>query len=159
MIFLTVGTSFPFDRLVKTVDRAVADGYHTGEIFAQVGRGGFKPQHFDAVEVLDKNEFDDYFNRAEAIIAHAGMGTITMALSVQKPILVMPRLKKYRELVNDHQTETAHRFEHLGHVLAVYDSKELAAKLPELSTFRPHPRTSQPNLVAQRIGDFLNNLY
>jgi UDP-N-acetylglucosamine transferase subunit ALG13 len=156
MIFLTVGTSFPFDRLVKAVDEAVGQGLYTGEIFAQVGRGGYKPINFESIETLVKKEFDLKFAQAEAIIAHAGMGTITMALSANKPILVVPRLKKYRELVNDHQLTTARRFEQLGHVLAVYDLNELLSKLRTLETFHPTPRFCHPELVAKRIGEFLN---
>ena len=37
MIFLTVGTLFPFDRLVNAVDKAVANGLITEDVFAQIG--------------------------------------------------------------------------------------------------------------------------
>jgi len=156
MIFLTVGTSFPFDRLVKAIDDLVAQGKLRPDIFAQVGKGGYRPQNFDFVETLDKVKFDAYFEKAEAVIAHAGMGTITMALERHKPILVVPRLKKYQELVNDHQLATAKHFEQLGHVIAAYDINELTLKLELLKTFKPAPRESQVELVAERIGAFLN---
>ena len=94
MIFVTVGTSFPFDRMVRALDDSVADGKIDSELFGQVGIGGYHPRSFESVETLDKKIFDEYFKNAEAIIAHAGMGTITMALEQDKPILVMPRLKK-----------------------------------------------------------------
>lgn len=155
MIFLTVGTSFPFDRLVEAVDEAVSAKKITNSIFAQVGRGGYRPRNFDSVETLEKNEFDNYFHQADAVIAHAGMGTITMALEQNKPILVMPRLKKYGELVNDHQLATAKRFEQLGHVLAIYETSELPAKADLLKSFQPVPRLTQVEKVAERIGTFL----
>lgn len=157
MIFLTVGTSFPFDRLVRAVDQYVTEKRINETIFAQIGKGGYRPENFDWVETLDKKKFDEHFSQAETIIAHAGMGTITMALDSHKPILVMPRLKKYRELVNDHQLITAQRFEQLGHVIAVYDTNDLPNKFPLLKSFEPIPRKSQADQVALRIGNFLQH--
>lgn len=155
MIFLTVGTSFPFDRLVRAVDLAADRNLLKTEVFAQVGRGGYRPRNFESTETLEKKEFDKWFGRAEAIIAHAGMGTITMALEQNKPILIVPRLKKYGELVNNHQLATARRFEQLGHVLAVYELEDLPGKINLLQSFEPVPRLAQADNVAERIGAFL----
>ena len=73
MIFLTVGTSFPFDRLVKAIDELAGQGKIDSEIYAQVGIGGYTPRHFESVETLDKNTFDEFFTKSDAVIAHAGM--------------------------------------------------------------------------------------
>jgi UDP-N-acetylglucosamine transferase subunit ALG13 len=158
MIFLTVGTSFPFDRLVKAIDKLVGRGVLTEEFFAQVGTGAYIPRHFASVGALRKEDYDAYFSQAEAIVGHAGMGTITMALQQKKPILVMPRLKKYKELVNDHQLATAKRFEELGHVLAAYHVDELKPKLSNLMAFQPLPRNGEGELVSKVIGEFLREL-
>jgi len=86
------------------------------------------------------------------------MGTITMALENHKPLLVMPRLKKYGEVVNDHQVTIARKFEELGHILVAHTEEELPDKLRELKTFVPKPRTNQAKAVADRIAKFLNEL-
>lgn len=158
MIFLTVGTSFPFDRLVKAVDEAAGKGLISQKIFAQVGVGGFKPKYFQSVETLDKKEFDCYFLQSQGIIAHAGMGTISMALDHNKPLLVMPRRKCFKELVNDHQLAAAERFEKLGHILAAYDSAQLIEKIEQLAMFVPVKRKVQPERVACRIKQFLDTI-
>ena len=156
MIFLTVGSLLTFDRLVSAVDDLVGQRALKIDIFAQIGKGGYRPRHFQAVEVLDKKKFDEVFLRAEAIISHAGMGTITMALAYNRPILVMPRLRKYREAVNDHQLTTAKRFEQAGHILATYTLKDLPDKIKLLNSFKPVSRESAPEKVAARIGTFLH---
>ena len=158
MIFLTVGTSFPFDRLVKAVDGAVAGGFVDEQVFAQIGTGGYRPKHMEYVEILEKNAFDSCLRNASEIISHAGIGTMTMTLEYGKPMLVMPRRKCYKELVNEHQLETAKKFEQLGHVLVAYSEEELPQKISYLNTFVPKKRESQPELVAQRIAQFLNEL-
>ena len=90
MIFLTVGTQFPFDRLVTAIDVAIDQSLLNIEIFAQIGESSYKPRNFEAVPFLKKTLFDKHFSEADSIISHAGMGIITMALEHRKPLIVMP---------------------------------------------------------------------
>ena len=159
MIFLTVGTLFPFDRLVRAIDEAAADDLIEEEIIAQVGTGGFQGRNIKCVEVLKKDEFDDHVRNASSLISHAGMGSITMSLNYNKPLLVMPRLKQYGEHVNDHQLGTAKKFEKLGHVLAAYDERQLPDKILKLKSFVAKPRECQPKKVADRISRFIEQIF
>ena len=158
MIFLTVGTQFPFDRLVKAIDDLTGSGDIQEEIFAQIGESSYKPANFDYVSHLEKQRFDDCAQKASAIISHAGMGTIALAMENDKPLLVMPRLAKYAEAVNDHQFAIAEKFGRLGHILTAYNVRELPAKIKELKTFVPEKREIQVEAVIQRVSVFLNRL-
>jgi UDP-N-acetylglucosamine transferase subunit ALG13 len=158
MIFLTVGTQFPFDRLVKAVDKALEGNFIDEEIFAQVGETSYKPRNFESANFLDKSLFDSYVRKSSGVISHAGMGTITMALENEKPLLVMPRRQKYGEVVNDHQVAIAKRLEEMGHFLVAYQAEELPVKLKQMRTFVPSKRGMQSRAVADRITRFLREL-
>lgn len=158
MIFLTVGTQFPFDRLVRAVDEVVGDNRFNEEIFAQIGTTSYRPKNFESASVLEKTLFDKYFNEADSIISHAGMGSITMAREKKKPLLVMPRLRKYGEVVNNHQLDIAKRFEKLGYLLVAYGKEDLPEKMRRLKTFVPQERETQPEAVSGRIEKFLKEL-
>ena len=158
MIFLTVGTQFPFDRLMKAVDETAGNNGFDKKIFAQIGEGQYKPQNFEYTASLEKSKFDNLIRQSSGVISHAGMGTITMALKYDKPLLVMPRLAKYGEVVNDHQIAIARKFEEFGHILVAYDVTELSEKIEQLKTFVPRKRHAQPRAVAERIAVFLNEL-
>ena len=158
MIFLTVGTQFPFERLVRALDNIFGQGFINEEIFAQIGESSYKPHNFESAISLDKKVFDEHLKKASGIISHAGMGTIAMALDNEKPLLVMPRLKKYGEVVNDHQAAIARKFEELGHILAVYDVKDLPDGVRKLKDFIPKRRKANPEAVVDRIHRFLNSL-
>jgi UDP-N-acetylglucosamine transferase subunit ALG13 len=158
MIFLTVGTSFPFDRLVKAVDSVIDRALIEEEIFAQIGTGGFKPKHMKYVDMLNKEEFDICFRKASGLISHAGMGSITMALENNKPMLVMPRLRRHGEVVNDHQLDIVKKFEKDSYILAAYSEEELPEKIHALGSFVPRKRQTQPEAVAERISVFLEEL-
>ena len=158
MIFLTVGTQFPFDRLVKAVDEAAGTNGFDEQIVAQIGDSSYCPENFEAAPSVEKTVFDQYFNKADSIISHAGMGTITMALDHRKPLLVMPRLSKYGEVVNDHQLAIARKFEQLGYLLVAYEAEGLPAKIEKLKSFVPQNRQSEAKIVSDRISAFLNEL-
>lgn len=158
MIFLTVGTQFPFDRLVKAVDELVGRNGFDEQIFAQIGDSLYQPRNFKAISSLEKKVFDKHICEASCIISHAGMGTITTALEHHKPLLVMPRLKKYGEAVNDHQLAIARKFEELRHILVAYQQDDLLRKIDRLRLFVPNPRENQAKAVADRIARFLKLL-
>lgn len=158
MIFLTTGTQFEFDRLVRSVDQLIYQNGFKDEIFAQIGNSSYKPCNFKAVSFLEKQIFDKCIHEASCVISHAGMGIITMALESNRPLLVMPRLKQYGEVVNDHQVAIARKFEKLGHVLVAYEIEELPGKIEELRNFVPRKREAQAHAVAEQIARFLNGL-
>jgi UDP-N-acetylglucosamine transferase subunit ALG13 len=158
MIFLTVGTQFPFDRLLRAVDDAIGNGTAVEEIYAQIGDSKYVPRNFKGVASLQKAEFDKYLANASAVIGHAGMGTITAALEHNKPLLVMPRLEKFGEVVNDHQVGIAKRFEQAGLLLAAYTAEEIPQCLAKLKTFVPKKRECATEAVVERIARFLQEM-
>ena len=159
MIFMTLGTyPLPFDRLLIAIDEIYGQGLIYDELFGQIGHTDYVPKYFKYTHIMTKESFDDFFIKADTIISHAGMGTISMALDMNKPLLVIPRLAKYNEVVNDHQLGTAHKFEELGHILVAYQVEELSEKFKQLKTFIPIPRTNQADNVASRVKTFLEEL-
>ena len=113
MIFVTVGTDGPFDRLIATVDRWAGENGRT-DVVAQIGRSTLQPRFVEAHRFLDPPRFSEYFASAEFVIAHAGMGTILSALRYGKPLIVMPRRASLGEQRNEHQLATARRLQELG---------------------------------------------
>jgi len=112
LIFLTVGSKEPFDRLVRAVDIWCADRQRD-DVFGQIaepGRNGYRPRNFEWISFIKPNEVQQYFEEADFIVSHAGMGTIIGALTIGKPILIVPRQKAFNETRNDHQLGTVERF-------------------------------------------------
>jgi UDP-N-acetylglucosamine transferase subunit ALG13 len=132
VIFVTVGTQLAFDRLIAAVD-GWAGQSGDREVFAQIGPSRLRPQHIDHGRFVSPQECADRMRAADAIIAHAGMGTILTALEMGKPLLVMPRRAELGEHRNNHQLATATRFSDRDGVMVALDEIELAAKLDELN--------------------------
>lgn len=155
MIFLTVGTQLPFDRLVETVDAWAAE-HPEIEIFGQIGKAGYRPKHFRFCDFLDEDSYAKAFDSADFILAHAGMGTIISALMVGKPVLVYPRIAALGEHRNEHQLATCRRLSHLDGCYVAYEKAALLALLDNLgglSAERIPPHAS--NELLATIDDFI----
>jgi len=129
MIFVSVGTQLPFDRLVHAVDAWCSAGEREA-VFGQIakpGPNGYVPMHFEWQPFLDPEDFRARFSQATIVIAHAGMGSIISALSIGKPIVIMPRMASLGEHRNDHQAGTARRFATRAGIFVAHDENCLGA--------------------------------
>jgi len=158
VIFVTVGTTHGFDRLVKGVDELVQRGTIRDRVYAQVGDGLYRPKNMDYVHSLARDRFQAMCLEATAIVSHAGMGIISLALEYRKPILVMPRLRKYGEVVSDHQLAIAERFCELGCLLLAKDVVDLEVQIQRLPDFTPCARSVRTEPLVARILAYLDEV-
>ena len=128
MIFATVGTQLPFDRLLLAVDTWA--GMHPDvPVLAQTGKTATRYTHLTAVPTMDQDRFADCVAQAKVIVAHAGMGTILTAIEAGKPVILMPRRADLGEHRNDHQRDTAAEMAALSNVTVVEDSASLCSAI------------------------------
>ncbi len=124
MIFVTVGTQFPFDRLVRVVDAWAIDA-RRDDVLAQVGESDYKPEKLHVEAFLTADTCDRRLRDAELVVCHAGMGTVLTCLNHGTRVIVMPRRANLGEHRNDHQLDTVAWMRELSGVRVVQDVKEL----------------------------------
>lgn len=131
MIFVTVGThEQPFNRLIEEVDRLKKEGIITDEVFIQTGFSTYEPQYCDWKSIISYSEMEDHMANADIIITHGGPATFMGAIAKGKKPIVVPRLEKFGEHVNDHQIEFAIAVQNrLSTIFTVTDISELEALL------------------------------
>jgi UDP-N-acetylglucosamine transferase subunit ALG13 len=135
MIFVTVGTQAPFDRLIKLMDIWCRDAGK--QCFAQIGKNGYRPRFMPFKEVLTEQEFNQQFDRATIVVSHAGMGTIISCLQHRKVLLTLPRLLKYGEHRNDHQISTTTAFATRKLIHPIFNENELLSFLKKEPVLKP----------------------
>jgi UDP-N-acetylglucosamine transferase subunit ALG13 len=129
MILVTVGTNeAPFDRLLEMVDDlASADG--DGELLVQHGPSRVRPAKAECVDFLPYDELAAAIRRAEVVVMHAGVGSIMTALANGKRPVVVPRLERLGEAVDDHQLALGRRLDAEGLVTCAEDGDTLRAAI------------------------------
>lgn len=134
MIFLSVGTQGPFDRLVKAVDQWAAA--HDVPVFGQLGQlapDSYRPTHMDWAEFIPADLYQEKLDSCRLMVAHAGMGSIISALTDMKPLLILPRRAAFGEHRNDHQLATAEKFAHRSGIHVAMTEGEVAPLLDRLA--------------------------
>lgn len=100
MIFVTVGTQkIKFTRLFKYLENITDE-----KIIIQSGFNEVKVK--DNYEIYKNIPFYDmkkYIDNCDILITHGGPDNIFYALSKKKKVIVVPRMSKYKEHINDHQ--------------------------------------------------------
>lgn len=123
MVFVAVGTQkFQFDRLLKTIDLCIEKGVLSKDVFAQIGNSTYSPKNYQCKDFLSKDEFLELIEKADLVITHSGVGTIIEAITRKKSVIVMPRLARFGEHVDDHQVQIAEAFEKQNLVLKCDES-------------------------------------
>jgi UDP-N-acetylglucosamine transferase subunit ALG13 len=156
MIFVTVGSELPFDRLVRVVDEWAGANGRT-DVFAQIAETEWRPKFIPYKQFLEPAEFAERLTSATVIVSHAGMGTILSALRHEKPILVMPRRATLREVRNEHQLATAQRLSEMGRISVALDEAELRVRLDGIGDLKPKEKISPyagPELIGA-LRDFI----
>lgn len=157
MIFVVLGTQkFQLNRLLQKLDEYVEQGLLTDEIYAQIGNSTYKPRHYAYKDFMDKKEFDATIAKADLVIAHSGVGTIITAIHAKKPVVVFPRLAKYKEHVDDHQLDIARAFEMKKYVLCCYENDDLLEKINKCKSFQFDEYVSQQKQIIGIIRNFLD---
>lgn len=124
MIFVSVGTQLPFERLIRAVD-AWSAMHPEVEVFAQVGETRYQPRAMECVVKLSPERYARAFERASLVVSHVGMGTIIKGLESAKSLILMPRLAALGEHRSDHQLSTASKFASIGLIDIVNSEAEL----------------------------------
>jgi UDP-N-acetylglucosamine transferase subunit ALG13 len=122
--FITVGNAHqPFTRLLHSLVPIFPT--LPRPIIVQHGHTPFASSIAVAVPFLSMDEFSHRISEAALLIMHAGAGSIITALVAGKRPVVVPRLARFGEHVDDHQNEFALEMARLGRVVLVEDPETI----------------------------------
>lgn len=155
MILVTLGTQDKeFGRLLKEVERLKKENIITDEVIVQAGSSIFASDIMEVFDYKPKEELEQMVKDADIIITHGGVGSILSALDNEKKIIAFPRLKQFKEHVNDHQVQICEKFASEGYILSGKIT-ELEKLLEEIKTFTPNKYTSNNQNFNNLIIDYI----
>lgn len=122
MIFATVGsTQIPFERFIRALETLPGD-----QLLVQHGPVPPPAGAARANAFMQFPEMIESMEAADVVVCHAGAGSILCALRAGHTPVVVPRLKRYQETVDDHQVEFSRALAAEGKVIAVEDLDRLS---------------------------------
>ena len=151
MIFVTVGSQMPFDRLVSAMDdwsRSNQDEH----VICQTGETDLMPTAMTVIERMSPEEFESHVKTADLVVSHAGMGTILTCLLLGTPVVVFPRLGSLHETRNDHQVATCDRLRDRPGVRVASDASELLEALDTRQVWSQCAASIGPHASPELLG-------
>lgn len=158
MILVMLGTqNNDFHRLLDEIERNIENGNINEEVIVQAGFTKYKSNKMKIFDLTSKKNLEDLIKKADLIITHAGVGSIEMSLEQNKKVIAVPRLKKYKEHVNDHQKDIEGEFNKRGWIIGINDVSELGIALKKVGNFIPKkyekPKTDEIVYVIKTFID------
>ena len=139
------------------MDYLAGEGFFEGEtVLMQAGNSEhFKAQHCTQEGFLPIDRYQQLIQEADLVICHGGAGTLIHVFQAGKVPVVMPRRRKYGEIIDDHQLELLEVLASEGRVILAHEPDELCGAVVEAKRRRgqqgPRPPTRMLALVAEAI--------
>jgi len=162
-ILVIVGTDHhPFDRLISWTNTWLSQHQEqAGRSFVQWGTAAVRPA-CPGAELLEVGELARLLDQAEVIVCHAGPGTIAEAWARGRMPIVVPRLARLGEHVDDHQSEFCERFTALGRIAVASSLADFTRLLAEAGTeparFSVTSSNSTADQAIARLGTLVEEL-
>jgi len=162
-IVVTVGTDHhPFDRLIGwTNDWLERHPEQTGEVFVQSGSASIIPA-CPTSRFLPVGHLNALLDAAEVIVCHGGPASIADAWRRGRLPIVVPRLPRLGEHVDDHQVDFCRKVAELGRVRLAQSPADFAGLLNEAardhSGFRASIPASEADAAVARLAELVEEL-
>ena len=122
--FVSVGNATqPFTRLLDGIADIARE--LPQPVFVQSGSTPFHCEDCQSTPWLAMSDFESRVSGSELLILHAGAGSVIHAVRAGKVPVVMPRLARHGELVDDHQVEFARELERAGRIVVAGEPADL----------------------------------
>jgi len=150
-IFVTVGST-DFDLLVRAVDALCAPaGILAGyDVEMQIGEGQYEPAHARFFRFAPS--LMPYFERADLVIAHGGLGTAVEAIGCGSRLLAVANPDRY----DHHQEDLLGALAEAGNLMWSTGVEDLEEQVTAALQFEPQPYVCPPCTIHEIIGKYLS---
>jgi UDP-N-acetylglucosamine transferase subunit ALG13 len=141
--FVAVGNAKnPFPRMLDAIKACLT--HLPQPLLVQHGTTAFREAACICRSFVNMNEFDEYIVQAQLLIVHGGAGSVIHAIRAGKTPIVIPRLAKYGEIIDDHQLEFARALHRDGKVLLLEESGNLLEAVHKVLSHEVVPAITRP---------------
>lgn len=148
VIFVTVGTTMPFDELLAEVDRCAAAGVFGEHVVCQGGQSSYRMSHGE--QFMARPSIEDQIAQSSMVITHGG-ATVIQLLIARKPFVAFPNPRG----AGDHQTSFLEQVATVSNISWSRNVKDLARLFKE----RQSKGTALLRTGFPRAGDLIRESF
>jgi len=159
MILVVLGTEkYVFTRPLVQLESYAKDFCINEKIVVQAGFTVYESDRMEIFPFLKSSELEELYRQARVVICHGGTGSVVAGVKLRKKVVVVPRLKKYHEHIDDHQLELVAAFEAQNYILPWLEHDELSEVFDKLNGFQPSDFVSGKDAILAYVKQFIEQL-
>ena len=156
MILVLLGTqNNSFHRLLEEIEKNIEDGTIKEEVIVQSGYTKFQSHRMRIIDLMSKEQLEQFQDEASLIITHGGVGSIISSIEKGKKVIAVPRKHEYGEHVNDHQIQIVKDFNDKGYIIGIENVEDLKEAIIKSKTFEPKKYEPNNKKMLKLIEDFI----
>lgn len=158
MILVLLGTqNNSFHRLLEEIQKNIDNGNIKEEVIVQKGYTKFESKDMILYNQIPMEEMKNMISKADLIITHGGVGSIINSIEQEKKVIAVPRLKQFKEHVNNHQIDIIKSFSEMGYIIGIERVEQLGDALKKVKEFIPKEYVKNTGNIIKIIEDFIDN--
>lgn len=166
MISVFLGTQDKqYKRLIDYIVKAKEDRVFGDEkILIQYGQTKYDIDNVDKnlnIEFFDFKQEDEVLQiikESRYVISHSGVGLLMSAIKEKKKVIIVPRLKKYKEHINDHQIQIAENFKNDRYGLVAEEYDEFIDAIKKIEDFKQNEYKSNNENFCNKLNNLVLDL-
>ena len=159
MILVVLGTEkYSFNRPLLALETYVDEFNVDENIIVQGGYTNYKSNRLEVVPFFKMGELAELYLQARIIISHGGTGSVVTGIKLGKKVIVIPRLKKFGEHIDDHQLELVKAFEEKNYILPWMENVALNEVINRIELFEPSTFISGKDAIIAYVKSYIDNL-
>lgn len=159
MILVLLGTqNNSFHRLLEEIEKNIKEGIIKEEVIVQAGYTKFKSHKMRIIDLISKEQLEQFQEEADLIITHGGVGSIITSIRKEKKVIAVPRKHEYGEHVNNHQIEIVKNFNEQGYIIGIEKVEDLKQAIIKTKKFEPKKYEIDNKLMLKIIEEFIDKI-
>ncbi len=133
MILVVVGTQkFKFNRLFDYINSIKNEN-----IIVQCGDSNYKfNKNIKKYNYIPYEKLQNYLKKCDILICHTTPSCVFDALKLNKKVITVPRIKKYKEHFNNHQVHFANYLKEKNYCSVVYNKQEFINAINNINNYK-----------------------
>ena len=159
MILVLLGTqNNSFHRLLEEVEKNINEGTINEEVIVQAGYTKFKSHKMRIIDLISKEQLEQFQEEASLIITHGGVGSIITSIKKGKKVIAVPRMHEYGEHVNNHQVQIVKNFDEQGYIIGIERVEDLKQAIIKSKEFKHKKYQTNNDKMLKIIEDFIDKI-
>lgn len=159
MILVVLGTEkYVFTRPLVQLEAYAKDFSIDEKIIVQAGYTPFRSSSMEVIPFFSMSELKELYKQARIVICHGGTGSVVTGVKLRKKVIVVPRLKKYNEHIDDHQLELVTAFKEQNYILPWLEHDKLSEVIDGLKGFQPSKFISGKDAILEYVKHYIGEI-